>query len=161
MSSEGQTLVLDTSGSRRVAMILEWEHSQSGRAHCLARLMLRPAPAPPVAVLSELVDNPDRFGLTGDMGGAAAAFLERMRPYADLDPDRVVWIAHHGPFSSPDDDGGAETFTRVDLAPHHGVFRDDLSGHRLLTPAQVLAEIAPLHLHPVPEVLAELRCVRI
>jgi hypothetical protein len=159
--TEAQALVLDTSGSRRVAMVLEWEHSQGGRAHCLARLMLRPAPAPPVAILSELADNPDRFGLTGDMGGAAAAFLTQMRPYADLDPRRLVWIAHHGPFSSADDDGGGETFTRVGLTHHHDALHDDLSAHQLLTPPQVLAEIAPLHLHPAPEVLAELRCVRI
>ena len=46
MISEAQALVLDAAGTRRVAMILEWEHSQGGRAHCLARLILRPAPAP-------------------------------------------------------------------------------------------------------------------
>lgn len=94
--------------------------------------MLRPAPAPPVAVLS---DNPDRFGLTGDMGGAAAAFLTQMRPYADLDPNRLMRIAHHGPFSSADDDGGGETFTRVGLTHHHGALHDGLSAHQLLTPA--------------------------
>ncbi|WP_344267133.1 hypothetical protein [Streptomyces sodiiphilus] len=108
-----------------------------------------------------MADNPDHLGLTGDMGGAASAFLEYMEGYARLDPESLVWIAHHGPFSSADDDGGGETFTRVDLAHHHDAFHDDLSGHHLLTPAQVLAEIAPLRLHPVPEVLAELRYVRI
>lgn len=161
MTTETQALVLDAADTRRVAMVVEWEHNLGGRAHCLARLMLRPAPAPPLAVLSELADNPDRFGLTGDMGGAAAAFLAHIGPYARLDSKDMVWIAHHGPFSSVDDDGGAETFTRVVLEHDHDVFRDDLTGHHLLTPAQVLAEIAPLHLHPVPEVLAELRCVRI
>ncbi|MFG2405344.1 hypothetical protein ACGFR8_13600 [Streptomyces brevispora] len=161
MTTEAQTLVLDVPGGRRVATVLEWEHVQGGRAHCLARLLLHPAPTPPVAVLSELADNPDRFGLTGDMGGAATAFLAQMRPYATLDPRSPVWIAHHGPFSSFDDDGGGETFTRVGIAHHRGALHDDLSGHHLLTAAQVLAEIAPLHLHPVPEVLTELRCVRI
>ena len=43
------------------------------------------------------------------MGSAAAAFLVHIGPYARLDPESLVWIAHHGPFSySADDDGGGD-----------------------------------------------------
>jgi hypothetical protein len=94
------------------------------------------------------------------MSGAARAFLARMGAYARLDPDQLGWIAHHGPFSSVDDDGG-ETFTRVVFARHRHDLHDDLSGHHLLTPAEVFAGITPLRLHPVPEVLTELRRVRL
>jgi hypothetical protein len=155
------TLVLDAGGVRKIATILGWDHPLGGRAHCLARLVLRPAWGPPVAVLSEVADNPDRIGLTSDMGGAADAFLARMRAYARLDPDRLMWIAHHGPFSSADDDGGTETFTQVDLINRQGVLHGDLRGHHLLTPGQVLAGITPLGLQPVSRVLAELRGIHI
>lgn len=125
-----QTLVLDSVQARRVAALITWQHAVGGQAHCLARLVLRAAPEPPVAVLSELADNPDRLGISGDMAGVAVAFLAAMRPYATLDPASLVWITHHGPFSFPDDDGGPQTFTRVDLDYRDGAFRDDLRAAR-------------------------------
>ncbi|MEU8030698.1 hypothetical protein AB0C13_18940 [Streptomyces sp. NPDC049099] len=160
MTNEARTLLVDTEGTRRVALLLQWSHSMGEQAHCLARLVLRQA-EPPLAVLSELDSNPDRLGLTGDMAGAADAFIVQMRPYADLDPQQVVWIAHHGSFSSPDSHGAPETFIRVELPLGDSGFQDDLRGHHMLDDDQTAAVVGPLHLHPVPEVLTELRSVRI
>jgi hypothetical protein len=161
MTVDTPVLVLDASRERRVAALIRWAHDLGGEAHCLARLVLRASPEPPVAVLSELADNPDHLGLVGDMAGVARAFVERMRPYAHLDPATLVWIAHHGPFSSVDNYSAPETFTGVDVSYRGGLFHSDLRGQHLLSAAQVLAIVNPLHLHPAVEVLTELRCVRI
>jgi hypothetical protein len=161
MNAEVPVLVLDTADTRRVAMILEWTE-EGQQAHCLARLVLRPESELPVAILSELADNPRRLGLIGAMEIVASAYLARMRVYADLDPNQIVWIAHHGSFSSFDADGAPETFTHVELSyTNDHLFHDDLDDHHLLTPAQVFDRIDPLNLWPVPEVLSELRIVRI
>ncbi|MFI9723843.1 hypothetical protein ACIHFE_30000 [Streptomyces sp. NPDC052396] len=158
---QAPVLILDGLGTRRVALLLFWPHPLGGQAHCLARLVLGTPTAPAVAVLSELSSNPDSRGLVSDMPGAARAFVQRMSPYGAPAPEKVVWLAHHSSFSSPDDDGGRETYTRVQLTYRDGTFHDDLAGHHLLSPQQVQEQVVPLGLHPVPEVLAELRSVRI
>ncbi|MFI1333297.1 hypothetical protein ACH4U7_24980 [Streptomyces sp. NPDC020845] len=161
MTKETQTLVLDAVDSRRVAMLLRWPHTFGDEAHCLARLILRPAPVPAVAVLSEISSNRDSRGITGDMARVAEAFMEKMRLYAPLSPEDMVWFAHYGEFSSPDAFGAPETFTRVDMVYREGRFHDDLSGHHRLTPDEVRDQVSPLQLHPAPEVLTELQSVRI
>ncbi|WP_158997492.1 hypothetical protein [Streptomyces aureus] len=160
MTDEARILIVDTEGTRRVALLLQWSHSTGEQAHCLARLVLRQA-EPPLAVLSELDSNPDRLGLTGDMAGAADAFLVQLQPYADLDPQQVVWIAHHGSFSSPDSHGAPETFMRVELPRGESGFQNDLRGHHMLADDQAATVVGPLNLQPVPQVLTELRSVGI
>lgn len=150
-------LQFDDPGARTFATILTWPHTLGRTAHCLARLVLRAAPAVPVAILSELANNPDSRGISGDMPGVATAFLDRLGGYARLDPDQVLWIAHHGPFSSVDDDGSNETYTRVELTWTGSAYTGDLRGQHLLTPTQVADLTGPLNLRPVADVLAELR----
>ncbi len=160
MSGDRHALILDEAGSRKVAMLLEWDHARGGRAQCLARLALTKDSNRPVAVLSELAENPRRLGLASDVEGAARAFRDHMSPYANLDGSTVVWLLHHGAFSSVDALGAPETFTRV--APRTTDFESpSVSGQQLLSPGQVLDDVTPLELSPVEAVLDELRSVRI
>jgi hypothetical protein len=67
----------------------------------------------------------------------------------------VVWIAHHGPFSSSDPTG-PETFTEIALTVDAQRYHDDRAGDRLLGAQEVIRRVRPLGLKPVPEVLADL-----
>lgn len=140
-----------------ITTVLTWPHTLGGTGHCLARLVVRAAPAAPVAVLSELADNPDSRGISGDMPAVATAFVASFSSIVRLDPDEVLWIAHHGRFSSVDDDGSDETFTRVELTWANDSYTGDLHGQHLLTPAQAAELTEPLKLAPVADVLADLR----
>jgi len=147
-------LVTDDDGTRRVTAIVHWQHPVAGPAYCLARLVLRPAPAAPVVVLSELAGNRDAAGITGDFGGAATAAAARLGSYADL--GRAVWLAHHGEFSSYDATGAPQTLTEVTLTWADGRYRCDLTDHRLLEVAETAAALQALRLAPVGSVLAAL-----
>jgi hypothetical protein len=159
MSSAPHALVIDGPGGRKVAMLLTWEHAHGGQARCLARLALPQTAARPVAVLSELAENPRGLGLASDVPGAARAFQAQMSSYAVLEGPTVVWLLHHGSFSSADAYGAPETFTRV--APAAADAGLTGASQQLLTPGEVLDDIAPLDLSPVEAVLDELRSVRI
>ncbi|MGH3671806.1 MAG: hypothetical protein ACRDSH_14410 [Pseudonocardiaceae bacterium] len=149
---------IERSGSiQQVSCILRWSHRLGAQAHCLARLIIGASSTPPVAVLSEIATNPDERGITGDFAAAADAFIEVVASaVGDLDPGGVVWIAHHGPFSSHDP-AGPETFTEIALAFDGQHYHDDLTGDRLLTSDDVTRRMGPLGLTPVPEMLADLR----
>lgn len=93
-----------------------WHHTLGDQAACLGRLVV-PAAAPAAAiVLSELAQNPDSLGISGDFPAAAAAAWALLAPHhAGISPAGTAWYAHHGPFSSYDPTG-PETLTEVTLS---------------------------------------------
>lgn len=142
--------------AEQVSCVVRWAHPLGEHAHCLARLVLGAPTAAVVAVLSEIASNPDELGITGDFAAAADAFLDVLRGAGrEVDPTEMVWIAHHGPFSSYDP-AGPETFTEVTLVYDGQRYHDDLSRHQLLTGGEVSQRIKPLGLRPVEQVLADL-----
>lgn len=140
----------------QVSCVLRWQHPLGTQAQCLARLIIDAPSIPPVVVLSEIASNPDELGITGDFAAAADAFMGVVASaVGDLDPAGVIWVAHHGPFSSHDPTG-PETFTEIALAFDGQHYHDDLTGDRLLDAEEVTRRIRPLELEPVPEALTEL-----
>jgi len=141
---------------RRTAAIVRWQHSAGGPAYCLARLVVRPAPEPPVVVLTELAGNSDAVGLTSDFGGAATAALAVFGPNLQADPRSIVWLAQHGDFSSYDAAGAPETFTEVSVDFDGRWFSCELTDHRLLPVDQAAGWRQALGLDPVVAALAVL-----
>jgi hypothetical protein len=136
--------------------LVRWQHSSGGPAYCLARLVVRPTPEPPVIVLTEVAGNPDAVGLTTDFAGAATAALSTLDRQSELDPRAIVWLAQHGEFSSYDAAGAPETFTEVDLTFDDTRYHCELTDHRLLPVAEAEAWRQALQLDPVPVVLSDL-----
>ncbi|MFC4517968.1 hypothetical protein [Streptomyces ehimensis] len=137
-----------------VVFFVHWTHAIGRPAHCLARLVPAHGAERPVVVLTELADNPDARGVSSDVVGAAAAVLAT-EAAAGLDPQAVRWFTQHGPYSSYEATG-AETFTEVVMPFAGGRYHDDLTGHRLLGPAEAAELAARLRLAPVLDVLAQL-----
>ena len=149
---------IDRSGTvEQASCILRWSHRLGGAAHCLARLVIAAPSTPLVAVLSEIASNPDELGIIGDFAAAADAFVGVVASAVGGldDPAGVIWVAHHGPFSSHDP-AGPETFTEIALAFDGQHYHDDLLGDRLWGVEEVTRRVRPLRLKPVPEALAEL-----
>ena len=149
---------IDRSGSvEQASCVLRWSHRLGGAAHCLARLVIAAPSIPPVAVCSEIASNPDELGIIGDFAAVADAFVEVVASaVGGLDePAGVIWVAHHGPFSSHDP-AGPETFTEIALAFDGQRYHDDLVGDRLWGAEEVTRRVRPLRLKPVCEALAEL-----
>lgn len=86
-----------------------------------------------------------------DLSGAVPAALAALDP--TLDSQSVMWLAHHGAFSSPDLAGAPETLTAVQIR-FDGTFRSDLTDQRLLPREESDALRRLLGLIPVPQVLA-------
>lgn len=147
--------VIDRGDARVLSTILHWPHTRYGAAHCLARLVIPPAPEQPVAVLSELSSNPDLRGVTMDFPAAATAFGAIAAAHVDVDLDQIRWISHHGRFSTCDDDGRADTFTEVSLARTANGYAGGLGDQHLLT-AQEARFVDDLGLEPVGDVVAQL-----
>ncbi|MBV8996028.1 MAG: hypothetical protein JO287_20535 [Pseudonocardiales bacterium] len=142
--------------TEQISGLVRWVHRLGEQAHCLARLVLVAPGAPVVAVLSEIASNPDELGITGDFAVAADAFVQALIGAGRrVDPAHVVWMAHHGPFSSYDP-AGPETFTEVALVYDGQRYHDELSRHRLLTRVEASQRVTPWGLKPVEQVLADL-----
>jgi hypothetical protein len=150
-----EDLRLETTPSGANALV-RWQHSSDGPAFCLARLVVRPAPAPPVIVLTEVAGNPDAVGLTSDFAGAATAALSTFGQQAALDPRAIVWLAQHGEFSSYDAAGAPETFTEVRVSFDGTRYYTELTDHRLLSVAEAEIWREALQLDPVRTVLSGL-----
>jgi hypothetical protein len=149
---------VDRSGSvEQASCLLRWSHRLGGAAHCLARLVITAPSTPPVAVCSEIASNPDELGIIGDFAAVADAFVEVVASAVGGldDPAGVIWVAHHGPFSSHDPTG-PETFTEIALTFDGQRYHDDLVGDRLWGGDEVTRRVRPLRLKPVPEALTEL-----
>lgn len=130
---------------------LSWEHRRGGRAHCLARLINHNHDQS-VVILSELATNPRGRGIAGDVASAAEAFLNHLRQIGtSLVPDSVIWVLHHGQFSSPDSFGAPETFTQVSPIWSDGRYVDDLANHRLLSEEEVERLLVGVTLAPVEQ----------
>jgi len=139
--------------SREQAAIVHRQHRNGAPAHCLARLTIGPSLERPVVVLSELASNPDAVGLITDLPGAVPAALAALDP--TLDSQSVVWLVHHGPFSSYDAAGAPETFIAIQVH-FEGNYRSDLTDQRLLGPEEADSLRKLLGLAPVPNVLSSL-----
>lgn len=151
----GEDLPVETTPSGANALV-RWQHSSGGPAYCLARLVVRPAPAPPVIVLTEVAGNPDAVGLTSDFAGAATAALSTFGRQAALDPRAIVWLAQHGEFSSYDAAGAPETFTEVRVSFDGTRYHTELTDHRLLPVVEAEVWRQALQLDPVLAVLSGL-----
>ena len=142
-----------TGESRDQAAIVRWQHRDGGLAYCLGRLVVRPRLDRPVVVLSELASNPDSLGLITDLSGAVPAALAALDP--TLDSQSVLWLAHHGDFSSYDAAGAPETLTAIQVR-FDGSYRSDLADQRLLPPEEADSLRQLLGLAPVPQVLSSI-----
>jgi coenzyme F420-reducing hydrogenase beta subunit len=139
-----------------IETLVEWRHPL-GEAHCLGRFVGSPSGAEGVVVLSEVADNDNATGLSANVGGAATAFVQKIADRVRIDSASVLWITHHGDFSSVDAWGSPETFTRVEVSVDKGRLREDMRRERRLGPQEVRNLIVPLGLRPVTEVLGDLR----
>ncbi len=139
--------------SRERAALVRWQHSNGGPAYCLGRLVVRPGLDRPVVVLSEPAGNPDSVGLITDFTGAVPAALAALDPR--LDSQSVLWLAHHGDFSSYDAAGAPETLTVVQVR-FDGSYHSDLTDQRLLPPEEADSLRQLLGLAPVPQVLSSI-----
>jgi hypothetical protein len=136
--------------SRDRATLVRWQHRNGSPAYCLGRLVIRPGLDRPVVVLSELAGNVDGASLTTDFPGAVPAALAALDP--TLDSQSVLWLAHHGAFSSYDAAGAPETLTAVQVR-FDGNYHSDLTDQRLLPPEEADSLHQLLGLAPVRQVL--------
>ena len=157
MSANPRMVVRDSAeGDRYVSTIVHWQHHEGGgEAHCLARLHRSADGGRVVAILSELRTNPGK-GILLDVSGAAEALLAQVASEVSVQPDAVVWLAHHGTFSTYDQIE-ADTFTAVDLLWTGDHFEDSLARHRLLPRAEAEDLMRGISFRPLPEVMEELQ----
>jgi hypothetical protein len=95
--------------------VVRWEYRYGGPAHCLGRLYSSSS-SQLIAVLSEVRTNPDTRSMSSaDQSRIAEAFLAVMPVEVPLEPRAVVWVAHHGEFSSYDAFGAPDSFTWLKL----------------------------------------------
>jgi len=146
----------DAGNPRARTALVRWLHRSGAEAHCLARLIDRPAPEPPVIVLTELATNADRNGLTTDFGGAATSALRALGSGRVLDPSAISWLAQHGEFSSYDAQGAPETLTEVSVTFDGQAYHCELTDQRLLPAAEAGSWFRALDLEPVPAAVAGL-----
>ncbi|MFD4412475.1 hypothetical protein [Streptomyces sp. NPDC058475] len=126
-----------------------WRHALGGEAACLGRLIVSLTTPTAAVVLSEIAQNPDALGISGDFPAAATAAWAVLAPHhPNFSPAEASWYAHHGPFSSYDPTG-PETLTQVTLTYDGARFHGGLSGHRLLPEQQTRQLIETWQLEPV------------
>jgi hypothetical protein len=134
--------------------IVHWEHPR-GPAHCLARVFLDSPAGGTIVVLSEIRSNAELRGITSGFAGAADALWALLPGAPPVVPEKIVWIAHHGPFSYYENVGD-ESFTRVNLTwdgeRHHGSYADQ----HLLSRADADRLLDGLELEPVPAAVERL-----
>ncbi|MBB5955998.1 hypothetical protein FHS29_002579 [Saccharothrix tamanrassetensis] len=147
--------VVTTAQGSQVRMILRFEHDL-GDGHCLARLVLREPPLPPVAVFTSIRSNPRTRGIGTNLGRLADALVAAVGDTLPVEWDRVVWIAHHGEFSDWHIDGAPETFTIAGLAHFNDHFHDEIDTHRRLRRREFEEEFGDLGLEPVPDAVRAL-----
>lgn len=141
-----------TPRGRQLRATLRFEHDD-GDGCCLARLVLRDQ-GPPVAVVSELRDNPWLRGIGTDFGRVADAV--RAEFGEDVPWDRVVWVQHHGDFSSRDARDAPESFTVTEVTWFNGHFHADADGFHRYRARPFAERYGDLGLDPVPDVLRAL-----
>lgn len=133
-----------------------WRHTLGGEAASLARLIVSSAVPTATVVLSEIAQNPDSLGISGDFPAAAtAAWAVLALHHREIGSAQISWYAHHGPFSSYDPTG-PETLTEVTLSYDGTRFHGELSGHHLLPPQQARELIEAWQLEPVNAALDRL-----
>jgi hypothetical protein len=140
-------------GTRVYLAMVQWQHRRGGDSHCLARMVLPPA-GPPAVVVSEVRSNTYLRGIMSDFPAVAEALLAATRPAVELPPAEVVWIAHHGPFSSYED-VGPETYFLIPLSWDGEHYHPD-GPDRLLDPAELAQALGGAVLEPVPAAVARL-----
>ncbi|MFF0170206.1 hypothetical protein [Streptomyces prasinus] len=152
-----QHVLNDTTPQGSVSTVrVTWRHALGGEAVCLGRLVVSPAAPTAAVVLSEIAQNPDSLGISGDFPAAATAAWAILAPHhRAISPAQTSWYAHHGPFSSYDPTG-PETLTEVTLSYDGTRFHGELSGHRLLPAPQARQLIDTWQLEPVDVALDRL-----
>lgn len=107
-----------------------------------------------IAILSELHTSPYGRGITSHFDSAANALFICLNANIALPPENIIWIAHHGEFSSYDA-VGQDSLTRVDLKWTEEKFKDDLSDE-LLNYDEITARLGTIELEPVFTVINEI-----
>lgn len=144
----------DNSGYH-IAQIVEWR-SPAGPAHCLVRYQEKRPDGRPMAVASDIRTNPFLRGISGSFEVLADAFLESQRDRLSVAPESIIWIAHHGGFSSYDAPDQPTTFTRVDLTWDGTHYIGGYDRHHLLDARQAADLMRGFKLEPVDHVLGNL-----
>jgi hypothetical protein len=70
-----------------------------------------------------------------------------------VEPESVVWVAHHGAFSYPDAQDAPEVFTLVPLTWTGTAYQEDLRERRRLRGADLAEVLGSMPLAPVPQVV--------
>lgn len=148
-------LISNRQGATHLESLVSWNHPL-GEAHCLGRLIVPASTAAGIVILSEVASNSTNTGVSSDVNGAANSFLEIIEPHFSLSPVDLMWLIHHGDFSSADDWGSPETFTKVKLELRAGRLHENMQQEHLLEPDEIQEYVTPLGLRPVTEVLADL-----
>lgn len=147
--------VVSTPQGKQIRMILRFEHDY-GDAHCLARLVLREPPLPPVAVFSEVRTNPSDRGLIGNLGRVADALVAAVADSEQVPWDKVIWVGHYGEFSGWHIEGAPEGFFVTKLIRFNGHFHEDVADHSRSRPREFEETFGDLGLDPVPDTLRAL-----
>lgn len=143
-----------TGAGGQIAALVRWKHRRGRPAHCLARLY--PADEKVIAVISELASNPNDLGIANDFAAVATEVLRVAREEIGVDPDQLVWLAHHGAFSV----AGAydpDTFTLIPLTWTGDAYVDDLHTHQVLPASVVNKLLGSFEFRQVPEVVDALQ----
>ena len=140
-------------GTRAYLTMVHWRHRRGGESHCLARIV-RPPAGPPAVVITEVRSNAYLRGIMSDFPAVAEVVLAAARPAVELPPAEVVWIAHHGQFSSYED-VGPETFFLIPLSWDGEHYHQD-GPERLLDPAELAQALGGADLEPVPAAVTRL-----
>ena len=147
--------MVTTPQGKQIRMILRFEHD-NGDGHCLARLVLREPPQPPVAVFSEIRTNPWGRSLGTDLGRVADALVKALGDSSAVQWDQVTWVAHYGEFSDWHIEGAPEGFFVTKLIYFNGHFHEGVADHRRLRPRAFEETVGDLGLDPVPDTLRAL-----
>ncbi|MBW4717252.1 hypothetical protein [Saccharothrix obliqua] len=155
MGQDHRDVVTNEQGTQ-IRMILRYEHRRDSQdAHCLARLVLREPPLPPVAVFTEIRSNP-RGRTLGYFDRPAEALRAAVGDSVDVPWDEVVWVQHFGEFSAWYVDGAPEEFVVADLLYFNGHYHDEVKSHRDYRAAEFRERYGDLGLDPVPETVRAL-----
>lgn len=148
----------EPAGSSRVQQfekVVQWQH-EYGLAHCLARVYARTVSRGPLVIVSEIRSNPDSRGIGGDFGAVADSVLAVLPAEYAASPQNIVWLKHHGEFSSYDAFGAPETFTLVQADWDGEHYRCDIAGMHLMAQWEIDDLLVQVELDPVADVLARL-----
>ena len=148
-------LIQKQNGIKVIKTIVRWQHKRGGESHCLARAYVRPALGNALAIISEIRSNELREGIVLDFDGMANALMQCLSWEIAVSPNDIIWVAHHGEFSSYNAVGQDQfSWVRLKWTARH--FQGELRDWKLLDKKEIAEFLGILELESVFEVLGEL-----